>query len=274
MKLLHVAMLGSLLVGCEPADFQSESITEEEADLSASSGGFSLALSITAPQGGLAHVHGRANQDLQSALAFIPDDEVGSTQVAGRAFTSSFGASDLPMFLTGKPVFFGLSTATQSDLTGRGDLTVKMHLSSPVGIRVSANAASVLVGGVAFVRVQGTFTEPLVAAKTQVGGQDLAGTVQGKKWTIDFPLSFMGDAIANQKPIWILLTTARDEFSANLDAALHVSKVSLTTSDPYAVWAAPACTPSVLACVTAHGPDTAVCGNAFTVAPCWAQLHP
>ena len=273
MNLRPLALSSSLffLAACAAP----ESVTGDEADLKATSGAFSLSLNVVPATNGLARVHGLANQPLQSALAFIPDDEVGSTKLAPKSFTSSFRSSELLLFLGGRPAFFGVSTATQP-FTARGDLGVKMLIDSPVGVKVASVADSVLVAGVAYLRVKGTFVEPLIAAKTSVNGVDVAGVVNGKTWRFDYPLPFMADAITKEKPIWILLTTVRDEFSGELDTSLRMKKVALTTGDPYEVWAAPGCAPAILDCIglPANVSDTSACGNAFEVAPCWKQLHP
>jgi hypothetical protein len=260
----------SLLAACGAAD----PVTGDEADLTATSGAFSLGLNIVPSVGGFARVHGVANQPLASALAFIPDDEVGSTKLAPKSFTSSFRKNELVLFLGGRPAFFGVTTGGGEAFRARGDLGVKMHLASPVGIKVASAAESVLVGGVALVRVKGTFVEPLIAAKSSVDGKDFGGVVSGKSWHFDYPLAFVGDAIAGDKQIWILLTTAQDEFSGELDASLRMKKVALTTGDPYEVWAAPTCTPAILACISqpANAVDTSACGDAFNVGPCWKQL--
>ena len=270
-RFLPVLGLASLLAGCAAPD----SVVGDEADLKATSGAFSLSLNVVPTQGGFARIHGLANQPLERAMAFIPDDEVGSTKLAPKSFTSSFRPSELILFLGGRPAFFGVSTSQQA-YTGRGDLGVRMAIDSLVGVDVTSAAESVLVGGVPFVRVKGRFVDPLVEAKTSVNGVDVAGVVSGKTWRLDYPLAFMADAIANEKQIWILLTTQHDEFSGELDASIRLKKVMLTTGDPYEVWAAPTCTPTVLSCIQkpANQVDTSACGSAFVVAPCWRQLHP
>jgi hypothetical protein len=272
----RLALLGSLalLAACASPD-DGTTVTGDEADLTATSGTFSLSLNTLASTGGFARVHGLANQPLGSALAFIPDDEVGTTKLAPKSFTSSFRPNELVLFLGGRPAFFGVTTATQP-YRARADLGVKMHISSPVGVKVTSSAESVVVGGVAYVRVKGTFGEPLVAAKTSVKGVDVDGVVSGKSWRFDYPLSFMADAIANKNQIWILLTTAYDDFSGELDATLQMKKTALTTEDPYVVWPAPTCAPTVLTCLQqpANAVDASACGDAFHVLPCWKQAHP
>jgi hypothetical protein len=276
-RLLVLALLGSatLLTACASPDATVDPVTGDEADLTATLGTFSLGLNVLASTGGTARIHGIVNQPIESAMAFIPDDEVGSTKVAPKSFTSSFHAGELVVFLNGRPAFFNVATPTAS-FVGRGDLGVKMHIASPVGVKVTSAATSVLVNGVPYIRVKGTFTEALIAAKTSVNGMDVDGVVSGKTWRFDYPLSFMSGAIVNQNQIWILLTTAQDEFSGELDAGLQIKKNALTQGDPYQVWAAPTCAPAILDCIKkpANATDTAACGDAFNVAPCWKQLHP
>lgn len=278
-RLLALVGSVSLLAACGAADSTEDPVgapvTGDEADLSATSGTFKLSLNVLGSVGGVARVHGLANQPIESALAFIPDDEVGSTKLAPKSFTSSFHPGELLQFLNGRPAFFGVSTATEA-YVARGDLGVKMHITSPVGVKVISAADPVLVNGVAFIRVKGTFVEPLVSAKTSVNGVDVAGLVNGKSWRFDYPLSFMSGAIANQKQIAIVLTTSHEAFSGALDAGLRMKTAALTTDDPYVVWAAPTCAPAILTCIQtpANAVDTAACGDAFNVAPCWKQLHP
>ena len=276
-RLLAVALLGSaiLLTACGSPDSTEDPTTGDEADLTATLGTFSLGLNALGSTGGVARVHGVANQPIESAMAFIPDDEVGSTKVAPKSFTSSFHASELQIFLDGRPAFFNVATPTAS-FVGRGDLGVKIHITSPDGAKVTSAATSVLVNGVALIRVKGTSGTNLVSAKTTVTGMDVSGVVSGKTWRFDYPLPFMSGAIVNLIPITIQLTTAQATVSAQLDAAITVKKTALTQGDPYQVWAAPACVPAVLDCVKipANSTDTAACGDAFNVAPCWKQLHP
>jgi hypothetical protein len=277
MRALFLALIGSisLLAACGAPDSEVAPTTADEADLTATLGTFSLGLNALASTGGVARVHGVVNQPIESAMAFIPDDEVGSTKVAPKSFTSSFHWTELQIFLNGRPAFFNVATPTAS-FVGRGDLGVKMHITSPDGAKVTSAATSVLVNGVALVRVKGTFGTNLVSAKTTVNGMDIAGVVSGKTWRFDYPLPFMSTAIVNLAPISIQLTTAQATVSAQLDAAITVKKNALTQGDPYVVWAAPACVPAVLDCIKlpANATDTAACGDAFNVAPCWKQLHP
>jgi hypothetical protein len=268
------ALLAAGLAGCGGAESESEP-ESQTADLSATSGNFSLSLNVLTSSGGTARIHGVANQPLTTAFAFIPDDQIGTTKLATKTFTSSFLKNELPLFLNGRPAFFSVTTASNLAFAARGDLGVKMHIASPIGIKVTSTAASVLVNGTPYIRVKGTFTDPLVAAKTSINGVDVDGTVNGKNWSFDYPLPFMGDAIANQNQIWILLTTKFDDFSGELDASLKMKAVNLTTGDPYAVWPAPTCTPAMLKCIQMPGNtvDTSACGDAFHVGPCWKQLH-
>jgi hypothetical protein len=275
-RLLGLLGAVSLLAACGTADSGGEVGTGDEQDLTATSGSFSLGLNALASVGGKARIHGVASEALDSARAFIPDDEVGFTKLAPKSFTSNFGPSEVVLFLNGRPAFFSVTTPVGGRFVGRGDLGVKMHLSSPVGIKVTSAAQSVLVNGVPMIRVKGTFGETLVAAKTSINGVDVAGVVSGKTWRFDYPLPFIGGVLANPKQIWILLTTAHDDFSGELDAALQVRKAALTTGDAYEVWPAPTCAPAILSCLQqpANATDTAACGDAFNVGPCWKQLHP
>lgn len=277
MRALFLALVGSvsLLAACGSPDNEGAPTTGDEADLTATLGTFSLGLNAPGSTGGTARVHGVVNQPIASAMAFIPDDEVGSTKVASKSFTSSFHAGELVLFLDGRPAFFNLTTPTAS-FVGRGDLGVKMHITSPDGAKVTSAATSVLVNGVPLIRVKGTFGANLVSASTTVNGAAVAGVVSGKTWRFDYPLGFMSGAIVNLTPISIQLTTAQATVSAQLDAAITVKKNALTQGDPYQVWAAPACVPAVLDCIKlpANATDTAACGDVFNVAPCWKQLHP
>lgn len=276
MRFRESALLASvvLLSACDLG--AGDPTTGDEADLTAKSGGFQVSLNTLASSNGTARVHGLANVPLEGAFAFIPDDQIGTTKVAPKSFTSSFAPSELTIFLRGKPVFFSINTASTSHYDARGDLGVKMHIDSPVGVKVTSSAETVLVGGVPVVRVRGTFVDPLVEAKTSVDGVDVPGVVSGKSWRFDYPVAFMAKAIANKTQIWILLTTQFDDFSGELDASLRMKKVAITTDDPYVVWAPPACSPSILACIQepANAVDTSACGVALDVAPCWKQLHP
>jgi hypothetical protein len=276
-RLLALSLLGSvsLLAACGSPDSEVDPTTADEADLTATLGTFSLGINALASTGGVARVHGVVNQPIESAMAFIPDDEVGSTKVAPKSFTSSFHSNELVIFLNGRPAFFNVATPTAS-FVGRGDIGVKMNITAPVGVKVTSAADSVLVNGVAFVRVKGTFTEALTSAKTTVSGMDVAGVVSGKTWRFDYPLTFTSAAIANLTPINVVLTTATSSVSGQLAASLRIKKTALTQGDPYQVWAAPTCAPAVLDCIKipANATDTAACGDAFNVAPCWKQLHP
>ena len=265
----------SLLAACGAPDPTEDPAVADEADLTATLGGFSLGLNVLGSTGGQARVHGVVNQPIESAMAFIPDDEVGSTKVAPKSFTSSFHAGELQIFLNGRPAFFSVSTPTAA-FVGRGDLGVKMHLASPLGAKITSAATSVLVNGVPFVRVKGTFVDPLVSATTTVNGVSASGVVSGKTWRFDYPLGFMSGAIVNLTPISIALTTAQGAEAGQLGAAITVKKNALTQGDPYQVWAAPTCAPAVLDCIKqpTNAVDTAACGDAFNVAPCWKQLHP
>jgi hypothetical protein len=274
-RLLALAASVSLLAACGAAESEVDPVTGDEADLTATLGTFSLGLNALTSVGGQARIHGVVNQPIESARAFIPDDEVGSTKVAPKSFTSSFHPGELVLFLNGRPAFFSVGTPTDS-FVGRGDLGVTMHITSPAFAKVTLGADSVLENGIALIRVKGTFTSPLVSAKSSVNGVDLAGVVSGKSWRFDYPLTFVSAAIANQTPIGIQLTTTQGALSGVLVAGIHVEKNALTQDDPYEVWATPGCAPTVLDCIKkpANAVDTAACGDAFNVAPCWKQLHP
>ncbi|MEP7122037.1 MAG: hypothetical protein ABJE95_14050 [Byssovorax sp.] len=274
-RLLALFASISLLGACGAADPAEDPAVADEADLTATLGGFSLGLNALGSTGGQARIHGVVNQPIESARAFIPDDEVGSTKSAPKSFTSSFHPGELQIFLNGRPAFFSVATPTAT-FVGRGDLGVKMHLASPLGAKVTSAATSVLVNGVALVRVKGTFVDPLVSATTTVNGVAVSGIVSGTTWRFDYPIGFMASAIASLTPIAFTLTTAQGAQAGQLGAAIIVKKNALTQGDPYEVWAAPACVPSVLSCVQqpANAVDTAACGDAFHVAPCWKQLHP
>lgn len=278
MRALVLALVGSvsLLTACgSPEDSPVDPTTGDEADLTATLGTFSLGVNALTSASGLARVHGVVNQPIESAMAFIPDDEVGSTKVAPKSFTSSFHPNELQLFLNGRPAFFSVATPTAS-FVGRGDIGVKMNITAPVGLKVTSAAEPVLVGGIAFVRVKGTFTSALTSAKTTVNGMDVAGVVSGKTWRFDYPLAFMSAAIAGLSPISVVVSTANASVSGQLVASLRIKKTALTQGDPYEVWAAPKCAPAILDCieVPANATDTAACGDAFNVAPCWKQLHP
>lgn len=252
----------------------SDTVTGDEADLSATSGSFKVSINALSGQNGVARVHGLANQGLEHTLAFIPDDEIGSTHDSPKSFITSFHGSELRQFFNGRPAFFGMSTSAGEHYTARADLAVKLHVASPASIKVTTTSSSVLVGGVSLIRVKGIYSKTLTGAKATVDGADLAGTVSGKSWSFDYPIPFMSDVVANETPLAITLTTASGHVSGKLDATLKVDAIELTTDDAYDVWPTPSCDPDILSCIQmpANAVDTSACGDAWNVAPCWNQI--
>lgn len=278
--MLRALLLSSLfassiaLAGCE----EDAPTTADEQDLSATVDGFKVSLNVLAPKDGVARVHGVLSEPIERAFAFIPDDEVGSTDDAPKSFTSKFGPNETTLFLGGRPAFFAITTDDGDHYAARGDLGVKAHVASTAsGLKVSLHARSVVVSGAPFVRFKGTYTEALSAASATIAGADTAGVTSAKTWRIDVPIQPLGGIIAKKTPVDMTVTTAAGAtITGQLTIELEVRSVDVTTGDAYEVWPAPQCESAVLTCLQKpeNAVDASACGDAFHVMPCWKTAHP
>lgn len=276
MRFALVGLFASalLLTGCEV----DTPTTADEQDLSATVDDFKVSLNVLAPKDGVARIHGVLSEPIERAFAFIPDDEVGSTDDAPKSFTSKFGPSESALFLGGRPAFFAITTADGDRYAARGDLGVKAHVvSATTGLKVSLHATSVVVGGAAFVRLKGTFTSALTAASATVAGAPVTGVTSGKSWRIDVPNQPLGSILAKKTPVDMTVTPSSGAaVSGVLTLEFEVRDVDVTTGDAYETWPAPKCEADVLTCLQqpANAVDASACGDAFHVLPCWKTAHP
>ncbi|MFO0619144.1 MAG: hypothetical protein U0414_41530 [Polyangiaceae bacterium] len=274
---LSYAILAASILGLAGCDAEDPEVADEQ-DLSATIGAFKVSLNVLAPKDGVARVHGVVNQGIERAFAFIPDDEVGSTDDAPKSFTSKFGPSETGLFLGGRPAFFAITTTAGEHFVARGDLGVKAHVaSSSAGLKVSLHAQSVVVGGAAFQRFKGTYTEALTAASATIAGAANAGVTSAKTWRIDVPIQPLGGIIAKKTPVEMTVTTASGAtVKGTLTIELETRAIDITDGDAYETWPAPACDATVLACLQqpANVTDASACGDAFHVLPCWKTAHP
>lgn len=273
-------LLSAASVGC---DVDDAAVEADEQDLSVTSGAFKVSLNVLAPKGGVARVHGLANQPLERAFSFIPDDEVGSSDNAPKSFTSKWGPNEVPLFLGGRPAFFAITTTAGEHFVARGDLGVKAHVaSSSSGLKVSLHAQSVVVGGAPFVRLKGSFGSALASGTATIEGVSTPLVVTGKTWRLDAPNMPLGAVIAKKSLVPVslvpasLATTAGSTVTGQLTIELEMRDIDITTGDAYETWPAPSCAPDILACLQdpANAVDASACGDAFHVMPCWKTAHP
>jgi hypothetical protein len=276
MRLAH-ALLAASVVSLAGCDVEAPA-TADEQDLSATLDGFKVSLNVLAPKDGVARVHGVLNQGIERAFAFIPDDEVGSTDDAPKSFTSKFGPNETALFLGGRPAFFAITTLAGEGFVARGDLGVKAHVtSSSAGLKVSLHASSVVVNGAALVRFKGTYTEALSAVSATIGGAATTGVTSSKTWRVDVPIQPLGGIIAKRTPVDVAVKTAAGvTVNGALTIELEMRDIDVTSGDAYETWPAPGCDATVLACLQqpANAVDASACGDAFHVMPCWKTAHP
>ncbi len=267
------------LTGCAASTATSdESASASEADVRASSGGFRLTLASSGPSAGRYGFTGNANQSLDGAFAFVPDDEVGTTTFAAQHFTTTFAATELHAFAKGQPIFFSVDPAGPASFAARADVRVAPVPSHGTGFQLDPTFQVFIVGGAEMVRVSGSFTSRLVGATAAFIGPDpkpsWTGVVHGSTFHVDVPLDRVAVAVVGAAKLGIVVGTRYDDFSFAFTPTMKVTRLALTTGDAYQVWPSPTCDAAILACLRApaNAVDTSACGDAFHVQGC--LTHP
>jgi hypothetical protein len=247
--------------------------------------GFTLTMNAVArvTSGGqqIVTLKGTASRTLTNAFSYIPDDGFGTTRLTGaRTFEIDLDEPfEINTLLSGLPILVALDTASGTPRHFDARITLAPRFARFDGttrIVVDAPIRPVYVRAADNLRYRGRFTTTSDHASPAVavpGAASPAVTQRGPRETT-FDWTFTDFAPAYDPPtdpvtMSALFGTTTASKSAGID--LRVVRLGLTTDDPYEVWPAPICTPTVAACVAAAPPtavDLGACGDYRQVLPC------
>jgi hypothetical protein len=236
-----------------------------------------LHLTLSTPEvrdAGLA-IKGRTNVALTSAMAFVPDDEVGQTSLVTGGFETLLPLSEVKARLIGGPLFFSLATQ-DAQTHARAVIGLSLPAScSTSKVRFERPLQSAIVDGVTVLRMRGT--TKLASAKVQAtvsGGAwptpVFAGTRSRDAFTIDVPVDVAAAAALTRTPLSITLQSGSTKLVRSCVPGLVLRELELSTADPYDFWPAPVCDDTRRSCLAqkSHQSDTSACGDAFHVQAC------
>lgn len=282
MKLAPSFLLCMLLASCalEVDSAARRELAVQDHALSARRGSFTLSVRTRASAEGLV-IEGRASSVLEHARAFVPDDEVGTTTVAGQRFVTLLPLNELTGRLLGSPLFLSLRTAQGRQEFARLDLELDLPAACATArMHFAPGSASVMVDGTPMVRFSGTTRlaegEPSARVGASEAGPRWAGHRDGPRFWVDIPVDLAATAALTAAPLRFEVAGASGRTYRTCSVRAIPGELALTEGDPYDVWPAPRCDDALRSCLArpANQRDTSACGDAFAVSTCGRQPLP
>ena len=221
-------------------------------------------------------LRGRTSRNIVDGRAFVFDDVYGAfAQLGPRSFEVSWAVSEIRTLLQGSDQLIGLGVVGgPENVTARVVVRPRLTGYTGSGLYLVYSVRAVVSGGRVVYRVRGRANEPIASLDADADGVDIpdARIIDGSRFEIDLledhvlALAY-GTGTLNIRGV--LASGASVEKSASL--ILAVSKLGLTSADPYDTWPRPMCTDSVRECVASVAPGTSDlgdCGDAVVVLPC------
>lgn len=277
MRLVRPALALSLLAAaCGPADdFDEEPATfdaESGGALTATLGDVRFDLSAAKASGGRLVFAGTSNARFTSALAFVPDDAVGTTTNTATKVKATFAPAEIQPLVEGLPLFVSLSLklgAATRTLVAKADLRAAIvRTSGATGIEPRAWFQAFRVGDETVVRVRGRAPGAVGAITGKLGATTITGTFEGREWVLDVPAAAFLETAAASRTLSLSLKVDGRTLRAGFRPQVIVGRLALAEGDAYELWPAATCTDELRACVAGAGEDTSACGDAYTVRRC------
>lgn len=263
----------SAVAGCGPVDGLDEGDGEA---LAARYQGTSLDFAFEGMSKGKLVFRGTSSVALASAMAFVPDDEVGATVLTRTGFRTSFPPRELSSMVEGQPLFLTLGVTAPA---APQRLVANAQLRAALGQRTGSTQLAprawfqtFRVAGQSVVRVRGAAPAPVTTVTavlfSAAGQTSLTGRASGREWLLDVPLQAFLEVAGEARTLSVAVVAGGVTYKALYLPKLAVARLVLTQGDPYALWPMPTCTDALRTCLAAAGPDTSACGDAFTVRTC------
>ena len=266
-----LVLLGLVAIaGCGPADVLEEG---DEQGLSASYQGTAVDFAFEGMTKGKLVFKGTSSARVLSALAFVPDDEVGATALTRTGFRTSFLPRELTSLAEGQPLFLTLGVGGAQPLVANAQVRAALgQRSGSTQLAPRAWFQTFRVGGESVVRVRGAAPAAVTAVTavlaSAAGVSTITGRASGREWLLEVPLAAFLETAGEARTLSVTATAGGATYKALYLPKLAVARLVLTQGDPYALWPMPTCTDALRACIAAAGADTSACGDAFTVRRC------
>lgn len=249
--------------------------------LSASSGGLLFSLKVGALGSEGLVLESRTNQALETAMAFVPDDEVGATTLNAQGFRTVLPLSELTGRLLGSPLLVSVRTSEGAQHFAHARFALSLPSSCSAGrVSFERSATNVLVDGGASVRFLGRTSLPSAVASAQVGEGDELPLWKGRRsrdrFWIDLPLDVAATAAMTHTPVRFSVRSEGNMVSQVCTPTLTISDLAMTQEDPYDFWPTPMCSDALRSCLSrrSNQSDTSSCGDPYTIRACGERPLP
>ena len=225
---------------------------------------------------------GGTTRDLGTGRAFVFDHDFGGWSKTGaQIFELSWPVTDLGAILDGTSQFMDLSFATDGlwPTQASAHVVVRPRLVSPQGsgATLASDIVPIVADGTVRYRIYGTADAELYDLGVQLDGVDVLDLheADATHFAIDLTADELLAAAGTDAVLRVDVSLLAGQFVESATLGVYVHQLGLTTGDPYAIWPAPSCQGTVLACLQALPAgtlDLASCGEALDVLACSPQI--